>query len=218
MKILFDVFIIVLLFFLFGLSHTLLASSVIKEKIILWFGERIAFYRISYNIVSFFSFYLIISFAPKPDITIYDLNFPFDIIIFVLQIFSLAGLFWAVKAVDWKEFAGISQVKRWKEKQYSITDIDERTELKTDGPFLLSRHPVYLFTILFLGLRPTMSLFYLVTFICVAGYFYIGSVYEEKKLLVKYGDVYKNYQSSAPRFFSFSRIRNANKRNYLKTN
>jgi len=50
MKILFDVFIIVLLFFLFGLSHTLLASGFIKEKIILWFGVKIAFYRISYKI------------------------------------------------------------------------------------------------------------------------------------------------------------------------
>ncbi len=206
MKILFDVVIIVLLFFLFGLSHTLLASKLLKEKVLLWCGDKIAFYRIAYNIISVLCFYLFVVLSPKPDIIIYDLNFPFDIIIFVLQILSLAGLLWAARAVDWKEFIGISQVKRWKDNQYSESDLDERTGLKTDGPFMFSRHPVYFFTMLFIGLRPTMSLFYIVTFICIVAYFYIGSVYEEKKLLVKYGDVYKNYQLTVPRFFSPGRI------------
>ncbi len=199
MKILFDVFFIVLLFFLFGLPHSLLASNFVKEKFVNWLGTKIAFFRLAYNFISVISFYLIYEFSPKPDIVIYDLNFPFDIVIFVLQIFSLVGLVWAARSIDWKEFAGVSQVIRWKNKTYSVADLDESSVLKTDGPFSLCRHPVYLFSILFLGLRPTMSLFYLVFYICIVAYFYVGSVYEEKKLLLKFGEAYKNYQSVVPR-------------------
>ena len=46
-----------------------------------------------------------------------------------------------------------------------------------------------------------MDLFYLVMFISITLYFYIGSFYEEKKLVEKYGVEYKEYQKKVPRIF-----------------
>jgi protein-S-isoprenylcysteine O-methyltransferase Ste14 len=78
---------------------------------------------------------------------------------------------------------------------------DEKLTLKIEGPYKVVRHPLYLFTIIFLILRPTMDLFYLVFLIFLIAYFYIGSFYEERKLVSAFGDRYREYQESVPRLF-----------------
>jgi protein-S-isoprenylcysteine O-methyltransferase Ste14 len=194
-----DSVIISLLFFLFAFTHTILASSKLKLKLVEKIGDKIAFYRLFYNIISLIFFGLAWSLSPRPDVIIYDLQYPYDITIFVLQIFSLLGFLWAAKYTDLKEFIGIEQVVRYAKGTYNIRDLDESTELRFDGPMAYCRHPVYLFSILFLALRPSMDLFYLVFFISMTAYFIIGSYYEEKKLVEKYGDKYRQYQKSVAR-------------------
>jgi protein-S-isoprenylcysteine O-methyltransferase Ste14 len=44
-------------------------------------------------------------------------------------------------------------------------------------------------------------LFYLTMFIAFTAYFYIGSYYEEKKMVRLFGDDYRNYQLNVPRIF-----------------
>ncbi|MGE5429763.1 MAG: methyltransferase family protein [Syntrophomonadaceae bacterium] len=196
-----DVAAIVLLYFLFGLVHSLLASRKLKKRIAEKYGDYIAFYRLFYNAVSFFSFMLVLEFAPKPDRIIYDLNAPFDMIIFVLQIISLAFLLWSFTHFEVMEFLGIKQIIRWYNGNYSPEDLDEKGTLVKKGLYKISRHPVYLFTILFLGLRPQMDLFYLVSFICISAYFYAGSVYEERKLTERFGQEYTDYKGRVSRIF-----------------
>lgn len=198
-----DVLLIVFAYFLFGLLHSLLASRKLKKKIASEYGDYIAFYRMFYNVVSFFSFMLLLEFVPKPDIIIYDLNRPFDIIIFVLQIISLIFLIWSFTNFDLLEFLGIKQIIRWYNGTYSREDLDEKGTLVTKGLYKISRHPVYLFTILFLGLRPQMDLFYLVSFVCISAYFYLGSVYEERKLLERFGPDYAAYKKKVSRIIPF---------------
>lgn len=194
-----EVISIIILFTLFAYSHTWLASRKIKEVLTEKLGDKIAFYRLFYNISSvlfFMAFYVL---SPKPDVTIYDLRFPFDIITFALQVLSLAGLYWASRGTDWKEFAGISQINRYMKSSYNVNNLDEKHTLKISGAFKYVSHPIYLFSILFLGLRPTMNVFYLTMYLCVIAYFYIGSIYEERKLVEMFGDEYKEYQNKVPR-------------------
>lgn len=198
-----DIITIVFLFLLFAASHTWLASLKIKKTFADRIGDKIAFYRLFYNASSllFFTFFYFIS--PKPDIIVYDLHYPFDIVTFAFQVLAFVGLGWAASQTDLKEFVGISQVIRYLKGEYTITDLDEKQVFRKTGAFKLVRHPIYLFSILFLGFRPTMDLFYLVMFICIVVYFYIGSVYEEKKLIEIFGDEYRNYQKSVPRLIPF---------------
>lgn len=198
-----DVVVIVFAWFLFGLVHSLLASRKLKKTFAEKYGDYIAFYRMLYNVVSFFSFLLLLEFVPKPDRIIYDLNAPFDIIIFVLQIISLICLIWSFTNFDLLEFLGIKQILRWYNGVYSVEDLDEKGTLVTSGLYKISRHPVYLFTILFLGLRPQMDLFYLVSFVCISAYFYVGSVYEERKLLERFGSEYAGYKKRVSRIIPF---------------
>ncbi|MEG8947942.1 methyltransferase family protein [Rosettibacter firmus] len=198
-----DTFLIVLLFSLFAFTHSFLASNKIKERLIKNIGEKIAFYRLFYNLTSIILFLAFLFLAPKPDVIIYDLHYPFDIITFVLQIISFIGLLWSLKGTDLKEFSGIAQLMRYIKGEYKLDDGDAIYNFRVEGAYKFVRHPVYLFSILFLGFRPIMDLFYFVTFICVVIYFYIGSLFEEKKLVQKFGMMYSEYQKRVPRLIPY---------------
>lgn len=195
-----DVLIIILLFAVFGYTHSLLASEKVKIQFKKIFGDLIAFYRLLYNIFTLLSLYFIYELSPKPHFIIYDLPNPFDLIVLIPQFIFLAGVIWVFKYICFKEFLGLDQIKRFLEKRYT-TELDEEFTLRIEGPYRYSRHPVYFFSIAFMLFRPVMDLFYLTFFIGVVAYFYIGSYYEEKKLVRQFGEKYENYKKEVPRIF-----------------
>lgn len=196
-----DVLIIILGFTLFAASHSLLASFKIKKIIARKIVKYMAFYRLVYNIISVLILLLLNLFLPKPDLIIYDLNNPYDIIILILQVLSLAGLLWSLRFINTGEFLGISQVKRWLKNEYDENQLDENLTLTFKGPYKYMRHPILFFGGLFLILRPVMGLFYLTCLICIILYIYIGSFYEEKRLIEKFGEKYLKYKREVPAFF-----------------
>lgn len=199
-----DVFIIIISFTIFGYIHTYLAANKIKIILTEKFGNLIAFYRLFYNIVTIAMLYIYYLYLPKPYVTIYDLPSPYDIIILIPQFLSLAGLIWAFRYFSLNEFLGIDQIRRWYKGEYNVNELDEHLTLKIEGPYKFSRHPVYFFSILFLLFRPTMDLFYLTLFICIVVYFYVGSYYEERKLIERFGEEYIEYRNKVPRLFPVS--------------
>jgi len=195
-----DVLIIFLLFAVYAGVHSVLASNRVKESIKKNFGNLIAFYRLGYNLFAIVSLYFIYELSPKPYVIIYDLPKPFDMFILIPQFIALIGLFWSFKYICVKEFLGISQVTRYFQKKYS-SELDEEMTLVIGGPYKYSRHPIYFFSIMFLLFRPTMDLFYLTFFLLIVVYFYIGSYYEEEKLVRSFGEIYTRYQKSVPKIF-----------------
>lgn len=196
-----DTLFVLLLFTLFGVIHSLLASDEAKKIIKNGVPSFLPFYRLTYNGTSLVTFYLAYSFAPKSGEVIYDLDYPWDLIILIPQILSFIGLIWCLKYIDGKEFLGLSQLKRYYSGMYDFEELDEKSVLRIEGPYRLSRHPIYLFSITFLVFRPVMTQFYLVFVICLIAYFYIGSVFEEKKLLRRFGAEYAAYQKNVSRIF-----------------
>ena len=199
MSLVYQLIIIITLFLLFAVPHSILAAFDVKKRLTEQIGDKIAFYRLFYNVSSILLFVSIYYLSPKPQLKIYDLQFPFDIIIFAIQFLGIVGLFWAGSYVDMKEFLGIKQVIRYFRGEYKIQDLDEHHNLIVAGPFKMSRHPIYFFSIIILGFRPAMDLFDMVFFICLALYFYIGSLYEEKSLEKRYGIQYADYKQRVPR-------------------
>ena len=196
-----DVVILIILFALYGFVHSVLASEKVKIFFHNSFGKRIAFYRIGYNIFSVITLYLIWDLAPQPSLQIYTLPQPYDYLVLIPQFLSLVGVIWCFKYIGFREFAGLSQIDRYLKNQYSENDLDEIYTLRIEGPYKYSRHPVYFFSIIFLLFRAEMNLFYLTMFISFTVYFYIGSHYEEKKMVSLFGDEYKNYRNNVPRIF-----------------
>lgn len=199
MQYIIDELILILLFTIFGFIHSLLAS--LKSKIFFrnYFGNLIAFYRLGYNLFSLIGLYLIWDLAPHPSLQIYKLNSPFDYLVLIPQILSLIGIAWCMKYINFKEFLGLNQFDLFLKNQYPESALDEKYTLRIEGPYKYSRHPIYFFSIIFVMFRAEMNLFYLTMFVCFTIYFYIGSIFEEKKMVRLFGDDYKNYQKSVPR-------------------
>jgi protein-S-isoprenylcysteine O-methyltransferase Ste14 len=196
-----DVLTIIFLFFVYGFIHSLLASNKVKIFIVKSVGELIAFYRLAYNILSILLLYVLYDISPQPNLVVYELKSSLDLIILLPQFLSLVGILWMLKYIDLKEFLGVNQIFRFLNKEYEANELDEKLTLRITGPYRISRHPVYLFSILFLLFRPTMDLFYVTMFLCVIAYFYVGSFYEEKKLVAKFGRIYLDYQKAVPRIW-----------------
>ncbi len=196
-----EVIIITLLFALYGFVHSVFASNRVKIFFRKTFGKLIAFYRLLFNVFALVGLYLIWDLAPHPPLQIYKLPPPFDYLILIPQLISLIGMMWCFKYVCFKEFIGLNQIDRYLKNEYSENDLDENYTLRIAGPYKYSRHPIYFCSIIFLLFRAEMDLFYLTMFITFTLYFYIGSHYEEKKMLSLFGDDYRNYQQKVPRIF-----------------
>lgn len=200
MEIFLDIITIILLFTVFAFSHSFLASLKIKTLIREKFGNLLAFYRLVYNFFSLFTFSMFLYYMPKLHFIVYEIPAPFDLFVYALQVISLFFLIWTLKFVDLKEFIGFNQIIRYFKKQFN-EKYDEKYTLRMDGPYKISRHPIYLFTILFLILRPYMTLSYFILIILTIIYFYIGSYFEEKKLEQIFGHEYIEYKSRVSRIF-----------------
>lgn len=192
---------IIAFFAAFGWLHTYLASDKVKRKLAEEHGNLIAFYRISYNLIFIFTLYFFWVLYPRPDVQVYSFDYPFDLLVLGIQFLALLALIYVFKYFSLGEFTGIAQIIRYYKNEYDISELDEKLKLKIAGPYRYMRHPLYFFTFLVLIFRPEMNLFYFTSVICIAVYFYIGSEYEEKKLLEKFGSEYEVYRNKVPRFF-----------------
>lgn len=203
MTVILNVLSIVLLFSAFAVVHSYLASLQVKKKLIAKYPGIGAFYRLFYNLFALLSFLLIYWVSPEIDITLFDLDYPLDLIIIGLQALSLLGLVWSAYYMDLKEFTGLKQIGRYLKGKYNPETLDGIVELNTSGPYKYSRHPLYLFTILFLIFRPAMDLAYFTFLVCFIAYFYIGAYFEEKKLVQTIGTGYERYRERVPSIFPF---------------
>jgi protein-S-isoprenylcysteine O-methyltransferase Ste14 len=61
------------------------------------------------------------------------------------------------------------------------------------------RHPLYTAGLIFIWLIPIMSSNLLALNVGITLYLYIGSIFEERKLLAEWGDEYRTYQRKVPR-------------------
>ena len=194
---------LIFLYAAFAVLHTVLAGLDIKRRIAKKYPGIMPWYRLLYNIFAIISFYYVYELSPRIDIKLYDLQYPYDFIILFFQLQMLLGILWTLRYFNAKEFFGIDQILRKLKGSYNALSLDENSELIIKGPYLWCRHPLYLFFILFLALRPYMFLDYLISLICITLYFYIGSIYEEKRMIDKFGDHYREYIKHIPRLIPY---------------
>lgn len=185
----------------------MLASLWFKQKLTTLLKEKIAFYRLIYNFISLISFSLFLYCSPSIGQNVYKFEKPYSYIFFLPFIVGLLGIYHSSKNISLNEFIGISQVKRYMTNKYSVTDLDEKMTLRIEGPYKYSRHPIYFFSIIILLSFPEMTVSRLVIIICIIIYFYIGSIFEEKKLVEVFGEQYIDYQKNVNRIIPFLKLK-----------
>ena len=155
-----------------------------------WLGKRFRIYRLVFNLVA------IVTVIP---VMVYEqqLRGPmlfrwegFLILFQVILLISAILLFLAgARHYDLLQFSGVRQIKTGS----SHNALTETGELDTTGILDITRHPWYLGGILIVWTRD-IDISALVANIILTLYFIVGTVLEERKLLIEYGDDYRRYQ------------------------
>jgi protein-S-isoprenylcysteine O-methyltransferase Ste14 len=189
------------IFLVFALMHSLTASHAFKTKLFGLSPKLKTWYRVIYNLVSL----AIIGFwwiSLPQDSILYQLHGFFLSLLVALQIVFAWLFLKSIFAQNGMIFLGIKQVlmKVRKGKLPNYLDEPRRGKLVTSGLYRYMRHPMYTFAMLVLICSPIMTMNLLYSIIIFALYFWVGSYFEEKNLVSRFGDDYREYQKNVPRF------------------
>ena len=187
----------------FGVVHSLLASHPAKlfAQRLIGVNSATATYRLVYNILAFATIlpalYLVVR---LPDRELYRFSAPWDSLALGLQALAAAGLLYSVYQMDVWFFLGLRQLGESPQSgmRYSI-DSTSTPQLVTTGLYRFVRHPLYTTSLIALYLTSPMSLNWLSLAVGCNIYFFVGSIFEERKLLREFGGAYRAYQQRVPR-------------------
>jgi protein-S-isoprenylcysteine O-methyltransferase Ste14 len=187
----------------FGIVHSLLASHPAKQ-----FAQRLlgvtvatATYRLVFNILALATIlpalYLVFR---LPDQELYRFPAPWEALALGLQVLAIVGLLYSVYQLDVWFFLGLRQLGEpspWG-RRYSI-DSTSTAQLVTQGLHRCVRHPLYTTSLIVLYLASPMSLNWFAFALGCNVYFFVGSIFEERKLVREFGAPYRLYQQRVPR-------------------
>ena len=184
---------------LFGIVHSWLASY--RAKLIAQnaLGPDLAstIYRAIFNVLAVLSLapslYLVVA---LPDRELYRFPEPLNFIALLIQGLAALGVIYAVYQLDVWFFAGVRQLLDRKTKAIDSTST---AHLVTNGLHRYVRHPLYTMSLIFLYFSTPMTLNRLILIVGFTLYFYLGSIFEERKLVREFGDAYRQYQRDVPR-------------------
>ncbi|MGE5679708.1 MAG: methyltransferase family protein, partial [Bacillota bacterium] len=125
---------------------------------------------------------------------------PWSAIRYILLSVSLLIFFWAFFfSYDPMHFFGIRQILNLRKPA-----ANGPSELKKNGLLGVIRHPMYLALIVFLWCQTFTLLDIVVNFILTA-YVFLGTILEEKKLVLEFGAAYENYKKEVPMLIPFTK-------------
>jgi len=167
--------------------HSLLAGDRIKEYFISLLGKHMLYYRLLYNLLAtgglFLLLFLNASISSKNILEPTSWTRYFSLVLATAGIFILKAAF---KQYSLGEFLGFR--------------MDEREGFKAEGILKYIRHPLYSATVLiaigFWLFTPNVTT--LISAGCIFLYLAIGIPLEERKLISKFGDAYREYRKSVP--------------------
>ena len=182
--------------------HSFLISIRFTNIITRLLKNYYAFYRLFYILISLVLLIWVIDYSSQIDNKIIiSYGSPLSIIRYVLMYGSLLIFFWAFFFnYDSLSFFGIRQILNFKK----LKTINPSEEIKNNGLLAVTRHPMYLALIIYLWSQ-TFRLADIVVNMVLTIYVIIGTVLEEKKLVLEFGDAYRKYQLEVPMLVPFTK-------------
>lgn len=180
--------------FLYGALHSILAVLNIKAWFVDIFGRRAyeGLYRLFFNGVAVITLMPVFGVvAANPGKTLWQVDAPVSYVLLSLQGIGVIGLMISLLQIDTLRFLGLSQYAAWSNgKPLPLPD----EGLQTDGVYALVRHPLYFFSLLAIWPSPIMTTGVLGLLVGITLYFVFGSLLEEQKLRLAFGQAYVDYQ------------------------
>jgi methanethiol S-methyltransferase len=164
--------------------------------------EYFAFYRLFFVIVSILLLFPLIRYTTHLD---HEIIITYSGGTNVVRYFLIAGgMIVFVKAFfidyDVLHFVGIRQAIQFKR----IEKETSHTELKKSGLLGIVRHPMYSALIIVLWCN-SFTVADLIVNAVLTIYIFIGTLLEERKLVIEFGDSYTRYQKEVPMLIPFTR-------------
>jgi methanethiol S-methyltransferase len=163
-----------------------------------------AFYRLFYVIVSVLLLFPVGYFTgPLKSDIIFNYPFPWSLIRYIILGCSMV-IFLKSFIFDYDSlfFFGIRQILNLRKKENSMP----QGGIKKSGLLGIVRHPMYFATMLFFWCM-TFSISDIVTNLVITAYIIIGTILEERKLVLEFGDSYKKYQKEVPILIPYIKFR-----------
>ncbi len=194
-----EVILIVISVALFGIIHSALAAYQAKSMAERALGHNLAtsIYRLAFNLIA------VLSIAPAlywtlalPDRELYRFPEPVNIVALIAQALAGLGVVYSVYQLNFFFFAGLRQLigtNRF------VLESTSTARLVTNGLHRYVRHPLYTTSLIFLYLTSPMTINRLALIVSFNLYFYLGSIFEERKLVREFGAAYRHYQTQVPR-------------------
>jgi methanethiol S-methyltransferase len=179
--------------------HSYLISIRLTKWIMQILKNYYAFYRLFYIIISIVLFIPALQYSKQLEseiIIVY--NPPWSIFRYILMICSLLIFFKAFFFdYDALSFFGIRQILHFKKQPEN-----QSNEIKKNGLLGIVRHPMYLALIIYLWCQ-TSRLSEIVANSVLTIYIIIGTILEERKLVLEFGDSYIRYKKEVPMLIPF---------------
>jgi protein-S-isoprenylcysteine O-methyltransferase Ste14 len=177
----------------YGALHSWLASLQAKRLARQLLGPSVdRFYRLGFNLVGAITLLPLLALAAwQPGWRMYAVPPPLLWLFLAGQVVALAVIGLGLLQTDAWHFLGLRQ----------LTQVSDPAPppLVTTGFYRYVRHPLYTAGFVFLWLTPVMTSTLLVLYAGLSLYLYVGSLFEERRLIVEFGPSYREYQRRVPR-------------------
>ncbi len=179
-------------FVVFALSHSILAADSVKAKLLSVLGERAYMYRFLYSVLSLVLIAVIYWQFPPDGQVLYRVASPWRWLMLAIQ--AIMGVLFIKTVIDFQgsDFLGYRSLR--------TRAATPEEHLNIEGLFRFVRHPLYVIATIYLLAAPDMTVGRLAWTTNIILYFWIGTFFEERRLVAQFGDAYREYQQRVPRF------------------
>ena len=192
---------LIILWTLWCSIHSAMISLTVVKYLKNRFGEYYKYYRIFYNLVAVITLIPLVLYSKTLNGSVLFVWEGYLIFIRIILAVVAAALFISGSLkYDMLNLLGIRQIKSGK----SPSILSEKEVVDETGILGVIRHPWYLGAIIFIWIAcRTMYLSTLIVNIILTIYIIIGTILEERKLIIELGDSYRKYMSKVSMLFPY---------------
>jgi protein-S-isoprenylcysteine O-methyltransferase Ste14 len=195
----------------FGIVHSALASLRAKQLAAKLFGERRAngLYRLFFGLQSIALLFAYNRYVLHlPAVAVYTVRGPLAWLIRVAWLANAVCIYTYFRHAGFARMLGLEDITAVARGQSEAPTVDAQGpslgtdgKLRISGPFRWTRHPVNFLGLPALWLKTSMSVNELVACIWLTIYLVLGSLREETRRRIVYGQAYEEYRRSGVSFF-----------------
>ena len=189
----------VLLWILWCTLHSTLIAAPVTNYLKKKLGDRFRFYRLFFNAASLATFLPVLSYSISiQQAPIFRWEGHLMIVKYLLLATSITLFVAGGRHYSMSQFLGIRQIKTGR----TNPALSEHDTFDTSGILSAIRHPWYTASLIVIWARD-VSLSTLLINIVISAYFVVGTILEERKLLLEFGARYREYQQKVSMFIPF---------------